>query len=144
MYKVLSKEKYQPRAVDFSKQVRQGVTLPDQSLSIREILNRFVKGIPVDVVKREAVYLDDRNTVDMEKLARADFAEKIETARQYGEQAEQMEAMLTRTNTEDEEPETRTRGKSKDSGRTKVKPAKGAVVDDLDNTTTDDTGPDNQ
>lgn len=65
--------------------------IPDQSLSIKEIVRRFTKGLPVDVKQREGVYLDQtgESEIDYEKLSRMDFADKVEFARQWRETSEQ-------------------------------------------------------
>lgn len=61
------------------KDTRPSKAVPDQSLSVQEIVRRYVRGIPVDVVQREAVYLD-QSEIDLERVSRADFAEKAELA----------------------------------------------------------------
>lgn len=78
--------------VDWKKK-RPSKTLPDQSMSIQEIVKRFVRGIPVDVPNREAVYIDQSED-DLEKLSRMDFAEKAEYARQLGERANEMRSEM--------------------------------------------------
>jgi len=64
--------------VDFKK-VRRGKTVPDQSMSIQEIVRRFVRGIPIDVVKREGVYVD-QSEHDLEQLSRMEFGDKAAMA----------------------------------------------------------------
>lgn len=64
--------------IDFKK-VNKGKAIPDQSLSIAEIVRRYVRGIPVDVVKRDAVYVDQAD-LDLEAVSRMDFAEKASLA----------------------------------------------------------------
>lgn len=68
---------------------RKSRTIPDQSMSIQEIVKRFVRGVPVDIVQREAVY-SDQNDHDLEKLSRMDFGEKAEYARHMSEQSERL------------------------------------------------------
>ena len=49
--------------------------LPDQSMSIQEIVERFVKGIPADIEQKQGVY-DDQTEFDLEKLGALDNADK--------------------------------------------------------------------
>lgn len=66
--------------VDFKK-VRRGKTVPDQSMSIQEIVRRFVRGIPIDVIKRDGVYID-QSEHDLEQLSRMEFGDKAALADQ--------------------------------------------------------------
>lgn len=66
-------------------------TVPDQSLSVDEIMRRFVRGIPVDVQQREAVYIDQQD-YDLEKMSRMDFGEKAAMAAEVREQGEARKA----------------------------------------------------
>lgn len=71
--------------------VRKTQTIPDQSLSIREIVRRYVRGIPVDVVQKQEVYID-QSDADLEKLSRMDFGEKAEYAEMLRQQSAQVKA----------------------------------------------------
>lgn len=62
-------------------------TIPDQTLTIKEIVARFTRGIPVDVIQREAVYLD-QDEHDFEQLSRMEFGEKANMAEQLRDKAE--------------------------------------------------------
>lgn len=56
------------------------ITVPDQGLSLREILKRFTRGEPVEVGK-DPQYDEQANTeesIDYEKLAVADLVDKAE------------------------------------------------------------------
>lgn len=63
-------------------------------MSVQEIVRRFVRGIPVNLKEREAVYVD-QNDHDLEKLSRMDFSEKAEFARSEAERLEQWRSDLT-------------------------------------------------
>lgn len=71
--------KYKKPVIDYKKR-RKSLTIPDQALSIQEIVKRFVRGVPVDIHKREPVYVN-QSQYDMEKLNRMDFGEKSEFAK---------------------------------------------------------------
>lgn len=83
------KIKRKRKPVDY-KILRKSMTVPDQSMSIREIVKRFVRGIPVDIVQRHPVYLDQSDH-DLEKLSRMEFGEKAELASQLGDHAAELQ-----------------------------------------------------
>lgn len=65
--------------VDFSKE--ESVVVPDQSMSLQEILERFTRGEPLPVM-HETQYgdddLDNPLNEDLEKMANADLVDKAE------------------------------------------------------------------
>lgn len=66
------------KGVDFSDEV--SITVPNQALSLKDILERFTRGEPVAVGKQanwdeEA---DTESSIDYEKLATADLVDKAE------------------------------------------------------------------
>lgn len=81
-----------PVVKDYGK-VRKSRTVPDQSLGIKEIVKRYVRGIPVDVIQREGVY-SDQNDHDLEKLARMDFADKFMYAEELADRAKKLQDEL--------------------------------------------------
>lgn len=83
---------YAPPSVKYGK-VRKSKTIPDQSMSIQEIVKRFVRGIPVDVVQRDPVYIDQEED-DLERLSRMDFGEKAEYAAALAERNARVQAEL--------------------------------------------------
>lgn len=95
--------KYFPPKVDFKK-TRPSKTIPDQSMSIQEIVRRFVRGIPVDIVEKKPVYVD-QNDHDLEKLSRMDFGEKAEYAAALKLDAERLKAELDERQAEHAERE---------------------------------------
>lgn len=83
---------YVPPKIDYKKR-RQSYAIPDQSMSIQEIVKRFVRGIPVDIIQREAVYSDTGH--DLEKLNRMDFADKAQFGRDLADRAKtQLDELL--------------------------------------------------
>lgn len=78
--------------IDWKKR-RKSIAIPDQSMSIQEIVKRFVRGIPVDIIQRDAVYSDQDH--DLEKLNRMDFAEKAQFAQDLAQRSQtQLDALL--------------------------------------------------
>lgn len=84
---------YKVPVIDYGK-VRKSQVLPDQTLSIQEIVKRYVKGVPVDIARREAVYVD-QNDHDLEKLSRMDFGEKAEYAQAMKQRADRLKTEFT-------------------------------------------------
>lgn len=62
------------KKVDYNK-VNAGKTLPDQTMSIKEIVSRFTRGISVNAHERPGVY-STQDEYDLEKLNRLEFGEK--------------------------------------------------------------------
>lgn len=73
---------------------RKSTTLPDQALSVQTILDRYTRGIPVNLTQREATFLDQQE-VDYEQLSRMEFDEKIAYAQAMQSKAKDIEAQLT-------------------------------------------------
>lgn len=134
--------KYVRGVIDYSK-LGKSLTVPDQSLSIQEIVRRYVKGIPVDVVQRQGVYVD-QDLHDLEAMSRKDFAQKAALAAELMEQCDSMasdikaeakrlkEARLKAKENEQKEPVTRVK-------KLMVKPSAKKHSSDLDSTMLDDT-----
>lgn len=145
-FKLVSKRKNPLRPMrDVGRKMVEGEvrTLPKQSLGIKEILDRFVKGIPVDVVRREAVYVDHDN-IDLEKVSRMDFGEKVEFAQQMGEKARQQGEALKKASEERRESQAKDEPKQAGKKPKQGGPKKTTDIDDLDNTMSVDTDPDSQ
>lgn len=111
---------YVPVEVDYTTVRATSQTIPDQSLSINEIVARFTRGIPVDTQVKRPVYAD-QNDYDLEKLSRMDFAEKAQLAGEMRENAEQRIAELRDAHSEsnelanedEEQPKSRKRSSAK-------------------------------
>lgn len=82
----MSRTAYVIPKIDYKKR-RKSFAIPDQSMSIQEIVKRFVRGIPVDILQREAVY-SDQSDHDLEKLNRMDFADKTQFAKDLRQRSE--------------------------------------------------------
>lgn len=73
---------------------RKQLAIPDQALSLREIVKRFVRGVPVDVKHRDPIWIDQEE-FDLELLSRSEFSEKMSIAEElrqkYDEQIKRYE-----------------------------------------------------
>lgn len=67
-------------------------TIPQQSLTVPQLFERFRKGIPVSTNTRQPIYTD--STEDLEKLSRLSPMEKFDLSNEYRQQAEQINAEL--------------------------------------------------
>lgn len=73
---------------------RKSKTLPDQALTPQQIMDRYLKGLPVNAIQRDRVYMDGDGDTDYEALSRMDFDEKAEVAARLRERAAQIEEQL--------------------------------------------------
>lgn len=64
------------------------MTIPNQGMSMRTIVDRFVKNLSVNAVQRDPVYID-QNEFDFEQLSRMDFGEKKAAAEELRARAEE-------------------------------------------------------
>lgn len=111
---------------------RKVLTIPDQAMSIQEIVKRYVRNLPVDVIQREGVYLD-QSEFDFEKMSRADFGEKARMADEFAARAADVEAEYNERVTEEREKQEAAKKSAKSRDE------RGAGIDSLDNTMPDDT-----
>lgn len=65
--------------IDYGKAKEKQLAIPDQSLSLREIISRFTRGVPVDTTQRNPIWID-QDEFDYEALARSEFSEKMSIA----------------------------------------------------------------
>lgn len=72
---------------------RKRVVQPGLSMSVQDIVERFMRNVPVNVVRREAVY-SEQEEFDLEKVSRMDFGEKKEFADEMADRAEGLQNEL--------------------------------------------------
>jgi hypothetical protein len=89
---VKKKSDFNQVKVDFTKRSK-SLTIPNQALTLGQILDRFTRNIPVDIVRRDPVY-HDQNEFDLEKMSRMDFADQQEFADQMARRAQDQENEL--------------------------------------------------
>lgn len=80
---------------------RKSTTMPDQALTVEEIMRRFTKGLPVAVTNRDPVYID-QNDFDYEQISRMSFDEKFAMAQQFELRADYIKGRLAREQREAE------------------------------------------
>lgn len=83
----MEKLNYTPPKVNYGKKRKTSRTLPNQSLSIAQIMDRFTRGVPVDVARREGVNMPDNAEHDYERMSRMDFDEKVAKATEMRDRA---------------------------------------------------------
>lgn len=107
--------KVKDRKIDYGKSHRKQLAIPDQSLSIRTIMDRYTRGIPVDVKHRMPFY-SDQTEFDLELLSRMEFDDKMSVAHKLRAQFDAIqEAYEARAQQSNEEP--------KDSAANEPEPA---------------------
>lgn len=122
---VVLREDYERKPVK-GHSTRASRTQPNQGLTIRDILERFTKRLPVDVKMYEPVYLNQTEH-DLEKLNRMDFDDKI----RFGEQlvAEKKAKAQEAVDASEALREQREREeKEADEATKKPEPSKGSIV----------------
>lgn len=127
--------------VDYGKVPYKSKTVPDQSMSIHELVRRFVKGIPADVEQRRSVYNPDNNEVDLEKLGRLDPADKAYEAASMHAQNEATKSEIKRLYDEDARTRKEEQREQREADQGKHD---GSGIGSLDNTMPHDTGSDSQ
>lgn len=118
---------------------RKGMTVPNQSMTIKEIVNKFVKNIPVSGTSFKGEYFD-QSEFDLERLARLSPLDKAYEAGQFSERASYLEERIKqseRVRVEREKEAKRNESKAQ-SEREKPSP-RGSGIDPLDNTMPVDT-----
>lgn len=113
---------------------RKKITVPDQSMTVQEIMRRFVRGVSIDVPRKQGVYNEDAQ-YDLERLSRLDIDEKTEMAARLREEAVEMQRDI-------QEAERAKRAERAERARKAEQPqpaAKAAGKVDLDNTLPVDT-----
>lgn len=126
----VAKYRFNRKAFDKTRK-RKKVTIPDQSMSIQEIVRRFTRGIPVDVVQRQGVYVD-QSEHDLEALARMDFADKADMANSLSDHAEGLKEKIVNN-------ERARRAKKEQSAKEADQQSGGSGIGNLDNTMPVDT-----
>lgn len=139
--KVRTKEGHIPTVVRYGK-TRKSNVLPDQAFTIKQIMERFVVGAPVNVARRRGVYMDHNNT-DYEKLSRLDAVDKLEMSKEFAERAVEIDNEFAEAKRRSEEQREERRKKAEEARRRKTA-AKDSSIDPLDNTMLDDTESDSQ
>lgn len=126
--------KYSPPSIDYKKRLKR-ITIPRQSMSINEIVERFVRNQPITgVTQRDPVYLD-QSEHDFEKLNRMSFDDKFQMAQDLKEEAESIQDAMREERARKASDEHERKEKRKASTQ---RPDQSGM-DNLDNTMPDDT-----
>lgn len=134
------RDKYKLRTPDF-KVVRKSKTVPNQSMTIQDIVSRFVRGIPIDINIKPGVYHPDNNEHDLNKMSNLDTVDKAFLATEMREKNEQIKADIEANERAKAEEK-----QAKDEAElSELKQrAQQTSIENLDNTMLGDTGADSQ
>jgi len=114
------------------KPMRKSMTVPSQALTVKQIVDKFLKGIPVDVSKKPVTYLD-QDEEDFEALGRMDKAD-------MAFHASEQRAKFERLKSEYEANErSKAEEKQRQESEEKARKASASGIDSLDNTMPHDT-----
>lgn len=131
------RRKFVSKPVDFKK-LKKGRAIPKQSMSLQEIVRRFVKRIPVEVNTSPPVYLDGFANEDLEKVSRLDTADRALRANEVAQRAEALKKEAE-AKTSELVSENKRIADEKEAERLERESATG--IDSLDNTMPDDSRP---
>lgn len=108
--KIVTRRNYEPYAGSINE--LPSLTVPDLSLSMREILQRFTRGqaIPAGVVREDAVYLGEQETLDFERMDKQDL---IEYSKELAEEAKEARSRMKKRADDFKEEEEKKKKKSK-------------------------------
>lgn len=129
--------KFKLKAKDF-KTKRKSLTVPNQALSIKDIVSRFTRGLPVDIQIKNPVYLD-QDEHDFNKLSNMDSVEKSYQATEQRERAEQLKREI-----ESNERAAAEAKQQENEEKARQQSERNTGIEDLDNTMPDDTDTDTQ
>jgi hypothetical protein len=68
------------------------LTIPDQTMSLRTMVTKYVKGLPITAPNFDGVYTDDQDAIDYRKL---DLAEQEEITRSVSNELKSIDDKLT-------------------------------------------------
>lgn len=129
--------KFKGTPVAFGK-TRKGMTVPNQSMTIREIVNRFVKNIPVSGNNYKGEYIE-QSEFDLEKLARLSPLDKAYEAGQFSERANYLEERIRESERVRVEREKEAKREEKKAQSEQNASPRASGIDPLDNTMPVDT-----
>lgn len=114
------------------KSSRKSKTVPDQALTMDQIMSKMLKGIPVEVNQRKGMYVDQTEH-DLESLTRLPFDEKREFA---DEQRRKAQAIVEQS---DADKRSRAEAKKQKQRDEAAAASRSGHSDNLDNTMPIDT-----
>lgn len=129
------------RKVDFSKKMKGSKTVPDQSMSVKDIVEKFIKtGLTPQRLSVPPVYDGNNNAEDLEALARLDPTDKALKAAEFAalakQKAEQIEDLKRESDAKKREDE----DAKLIAQHEKAAKERGSGIGSLDNTMPVDTG----
>lgn len=70
-------------------------TLPDQNYTVKELFQRFAKGLPVQASRQQPIYLGEDNDIDLEKVNKLSIMEKADLSDELAAKAADIDQHLT-------------------------------------------------
>lgn len=81
--------KFKITPVDFKKRRVSKHVIPNQSMTMREVIERFVKGLPLDIKEKDKIFIDQAEH-DFERMSTQDRVDKAYQATEFKAQAEEL------------------------------------------------------
>jgi len=94
-------------------------TQPDLNLTVKQLFERFAKGLPVQQSQNQGVYLGDENDVDMEKVSRLPVIDKADMADEVAAQVSELQTKAEQIQAERREAQKR---KAEEAAKAKQQP----------------------
>lgn len=79
-----------PKKITWSK----SVTIPDQNYTVKELFERFARGLPVQASRQQPIFLGEENTVDLEKVHKMSIMDKADLSAEMAERAKSIKQQL--------------------------------------------------
>lgn len=76
------------------------MTLPDQNYTVKQLFERFSRGLPVQGAKQNPIYLGEENDVDIEKVNNMSIMDKADLSDEMRQRAEELEQLYNDTQAE--------------------------------------------
>lgn len=69
-------------------------TIPDQNYTVKQLFERFARGLPVQASRQQPVFLGEENDVDMEKIKNLSIMDKADLSDELYERAQELDQSL--------------------------------------------------
>lgn len=69
-------------------------TIPDQNYTVKQLFERFAKGLPISASRQQPVFLGEDNDVDMEKIKNLSIMDKADLSDELYDRAQQLDQQV--------------------------------------------------
>lgn len=79
-----------PPKIDYGK----SCTIPDQNYTVKQLFERFARGLPVQASRQQPVFLGEENDVDMEKIKNLSIMDKADLSDELYDRAQDLDQAI--------------------------------------------------